>query len=315
MNNLITVLIATYNPSIEKLLNTIRSIIFQEGLSIEIIITDDGSAIFPKKEVDELFYKYEFDKYRVVLNDENAGTVKNLLSGIEISSGEYIKLISPGDYFYSKYALRELYNVACSKNSDIVFGDVVYYDEFSSEMKAIKHLACPQNVYPYLKDNMKSAIYNYLIINDTIHGVSTLCKKKVLENYLLKASGRVLYAEDCLYRIMINEGLKFSYCPHNVVLYGYGGGISTGKENNWSKIIHNDLKETDKYITNNIGKIDKKIFVLAVKYRESKNIDIFLRLVLKSPIFAIFKIRNKLLKRYTDTIIDYNFFNRISMDS
>lgn len=303
-----TVLIATYNPSIEKLRNTIRSILFQENIVIEIVITDDGSVIFPRKEVEDTFLHYKFSNYKIIENKKNKGTVNNLLTGVHFCSGNYIKLISPGDYLYSADTLFCLYREAMNNKSDISFGDVVYYDKNFKKIKLLKHLASPQNTIPYKKENFNEIKFNYLIMNDTIHGVATLCKKEILQQYLFEFSEKIKFAEDCLYRIMIYDGLKVSYCPKNVALYEYGNGISTNKAEKWKQIIHNDLLATDEIIIKKMKtNKDKEIFYCSIQYRDSKSLGNLIKLMVKEPRFIIQKIKNKFFRRYTNMTFDSTF--------
>ena len=47
----VSVLVLTYNSNLDKLIDTVKSVIDQRGVSLEIVISDDGSKV---KHFDEL---------------------------------------------------------------------------------------------------------------------------------------------------------------------------------------------------------------------------------------------------------------------
>ena len=53
----VSIIVATYNPDLNKLMSTLLSIIIQKGIKFEIIVTDDGSQkdYFKVKFFRELF--------------------------------------------------------------------------------------------------------------------------------------------------------------------------------------------------------------------------------------------------------------------
>lgn len=307
----VSVVVATFNPKLNELKKTIKSIIFQEDVAVEVVITDDGSSHFPYDEIVDFMSENDFSNYKIVCNKENKGTVCNLLAGISESSGEFIKLISPGDCLSSTKALFYLAAEIKKNNSDFSFGEVVYYWENSEVFTIKKHYSHPQNLSPYVRSNQRLIWYNYLVLNDTIHGVSTLCKKEVLKKYLNLAEGKVIYAEDTLYRVMVNDGINISYCPEIVALYSFGGGISTQKNTKWQRLIKKDLCATDQMIIKKIKKRrDRLLFKFSVELRDRKNFWNYLKISLVSPAFLIGKLRCILKKRYSPVSITDDFYKR-----
>ena len=57
----LSAVIVTYNPNTNKLLTTIKSVLIQRDINLEIIISDDGSKTFPEKEVKDFFERYNFN--------------------------------------------------------------------------------------------------------------------------------------------------------------------------------------------------------------------------------------------------------------
>ena len=51
--NSITVIITTYNGTLQSILSTINSVIYQKNIEVFLIITDDGSKNFQEDEIKE----------------------------------------------------------------------------------------------------------------------------------------------------------------------------------------------------------------------------------------------------------------------
>ena len=84
----VSVVVVTYNPSWDKEKETLDSILKQKGISIEIIIADDGSKENNFSLVKEYFEKNEFNDYKLVFNPVNKGTVYNTYSGLLADEGK-----------------------------------------------------------------------------------------------------------------------------------------------------------------------------------------------------------------------------------
>ena len=93
----LSIIVVAYNPVVEKMKETLVSAINQEGVDFEIIVADDGSDKEYKDEIIQLFQEYKFKNYKLIMNPKNQGTVRNLLSALDVAEGEYAKGISPGD--------------------------------------------------------------------------------------------------------------------------------------------------------------------------------------------------------------------------
>lgn len=108
MNNLVTVIIPSYNHS-KYITQTIQSVISQSYQHIELIIIDDGS----KDNSIELINSLEsecikrFDKY-IFIHRENKGLCQTLNEAINISSGEYISIIASDDVMKKDKTLRQV---------------------------------------------------------------------------------------------------------------------------------------------------------------------------------------------------------------
>ncbi len=298
----ISVIVAVYNPEIKKLLKTLYSIIIQKNIRFEIIISDDGTKEDNFEIIKNFFEYYKFKDFSIVKSNTNRGTVLNVLAGVNIAKGGYVKIISPGDYLFSYTTLSEWYDSIQSVDSDMSFGDVVYYRSKYGNAEIIKFKTSPQYIKPYVRHKEKTIIKNMLLLNDTIHGVSYICKKNVLRAYLEEIKGKVIYSEDLMIKLMAFDRCKISYFNSKVVFYEYGFGISTVKNDFWREKINADLREIDILLTKR-----KKNYYWSQIIRDS----IIVRntsdkitkwiVLLKYPDVLIKRIKFRFCKRYTET--------------
>ena len=149
----VTVLLASYNPRIEKLKTCLKSVMLQRDISTQIVITDDGSRDNQFDKIEAFFGKYGYTDYKLIANDENRGTVKNMISGLSYCTGDYIKPISPDDYLYGEYALRHMVSYADKQKADAVMCGSVYYCD-DDGFKLLSSKALPQHPEVYKKSRL-----------------------------------------------------------------------------------------------------------------------------------------------------------------
>lgn len=307
----ISVLIVTYNPDKEKLVYTINSVLVQENVLVEIVIADDGSKEDHLEEIREYLEKRKFKNYKICKNGKNEGTVRNIDSGLKVCEGQYIKLISPGDLLYGKECLKNWLLFLKENQVEMSFGDVIYYHINNYKIEPVIHLALPQDPSVYEKDD-RHIRDNYLLLNDTIHGVSIICSTEILKKYIKMAVGTVIYAEDCIYRVMIRDGVKICHYSKDVILYEFGEGISTNGSNIWKNLIRKDLQATDMLILRgDDGDRFYHKFRMAIDARDNKCLVYKVKKYTAMPYLLIRKIWMKLNRRYTNTVISELYINSI----
>lgn len=241
----VSALIATYQPEWEKLKRTICSFLLQEGVEIQIVVTDDGSEEDFFDKIEHLFQSYHFEDYSLVKNPSNLGTVKNLENGLKKCTGKYLKPFSPGDYLIGKDVLQSWCKFMES-NQLVMSGSnyVCYSEDGMGKESASVQRACPR-VIVMSGTAMKR---NYLLNNDIFVGASTFCDTEIYRKYLGMISGSVKYAEDLMYRIMAYCNEKIGFYNEQTILYEYGTGISTSGENKWKVLLDKDWSATNQII-------------------------------------------------------------------
>lgn len=241
----ISVIVCCYNPDILKLKKTIISINKQQDINYEIIITDDGSK---KIEYKELLINWIKDNKinNVSYNflENNVGTIKNIISAIELSNSKYIKLISPGDYLFDNNSLKKYYEELNSGN-DLVFSRSVHY--FEEKIYPIQY---PENDKIYKNKNLLKRVVKY---NDYISGATIAFKKDIGLNYLKSIETNIKYLEDApLTFLMLLDRKKVKAIDEFLVWYEDGSGISTNSS--VSPLLVNDYNNLYEYLSKNYSK-------------------------------------------------------------
>ena len=236
----VTVAVLTYNPDPDKLLATLRSIVLQDGIDFEIVIADDGSAKKCFDTIRVFFHDINFDAYQIVENPQNQGTVCNTLSAVENSRGKYIKLISPGDLLGGKNILQKWVATIEKRGAALSFADAVYYAPVEDHLQPVITNAHPRQIRCYVQGNMQKARYNYLICDDLFLGAATMCLRKTLLPYLQEICGKVIFAEDNIYRLMAYDQVPVCYFPENAIIYETGLGVSTSGNDIWKVRLRKD---------------------------------------------------------------------------
>lgn len=237
-----SVVVCTYHPDWEKLRLTLKSILMQEDCNYQIVVTDDGSEDNLFTSVIDFFSRYNFTNYKLRVNSKNMGTVYNILQGIRVASGEFVKSISPGDFLHGKHVLREWIDFMLEHRECVMsYSDAIYYRMKNNKIVVTKEFAHPQcvDVHEIISPRQ------YLICNDICLGAATMVRRKLWIKYLEMIVGKVVYAEDNSYRIMMYCGERFAYIPKSLVLYEYGTGVSTSGSDLWADRLREDWQKTD----------------------------------------------------------------------
>ena len=254
----ISVVVGTYNPVWKKLKATLKSVLEQKNIKLQIVVTDDGSKNTLFTEIENFFVKEKFEDYKLIANEKNEGTVCNFYRGIIGADAEYVKGISPGDLFYDKNTLSKWLHFTKENNADITFCDAVFYNMKDKHINIIRHAHNPQNVSIYLKPSTyHDKVINYIILGDKISGAAIIVRKDLLQHYLKLLLYRVIYTEDFFIRLAVLDKRKILYYQQSGIWYEYAdGGISTTGENVWKQRIQSDNIEMDRICEENWDKKD-----------------------------------------------------------
>ena len=254
----ISVIVLTYNPNLEDLCNTLKSIVVQKDINFEIVISDDGSSIFDEITIKKFFESNQFDNYCILRNENNQGTVINALEGVKRANAEYVKLISPGDCLYKCDVLYKIYSDLKETENGFLFGNAIYYkkDNNNDKFEILGEKKHPIHFRLYEKDSVLYRILakeNYVILNDVCLGAATAGNRQLFLEYLCKIEGKIKYGEDSIYRLMMVDNIRYSYLNTPIIWYQYGTGVSTNKNSFWSIALNKDLEAGDKIIESSLN--------------------------------------------------------------
>jgi len=299
----VSVLVATYNPDFMKLKQTIISILKQENVAYEIVVTDDGSRENYFDKLKCLLSDNQFTNFKLHSCGSNVGTVENICAGLEFCEGKFIKIISPGDFFSTRSTLCKWVTHMKEEGSEMSFGKAYYYSKNGTDVNLIKTLCHPQVTEIYKIRNQNTVKAYYLLANDIVNGATVMCRRNVFEKYIQLLLGKVVYAEDNAYRIMVADGIVPSFFDNNVIFYEFGSGISTQKNNKWSELLKKDWLATDDLIMPLFDIKFKRKFLIANELKKNANFH--------NKIKALFCISQRMkirlsASKYTNTIIDDN---------
>ena len=225
MNNVdFSVIVLGYEPDFQKLINTLNSIIKQIKVSFEIVICDDGSKELYHDKLCKWVENNTSVTVKYVFNKENRGTIRNYLSGIEVSQGKYIKPISPGDYLYSTDTLKTYKNAFESENADILFSDAIYY--YGSSIKKKRQYPKTRLLFDTNKLKKLYLVYGFFFLGATI-----CSKKEILVRYLNIVKDKVIFLEDysMITLALLEDSIVYGI-EKPCVWYEFGEGISTNSK-------------------------------------------------------------------------------------
>ncbi len=316
MNNCqydISVIVLTYNPDPEKLLMTLESILVQENVKFQIVVSDDGSDNNRYDDIKRYFEYRGFDDYILVDNECNVGTAKNLLKAAKCCEAEYIKDISPGDMLASQDVLCNWLAYMKSQGATLCMSDVICYNrDDSGQFNAVARRAYPQCVKAYKDINTLKEFY--LLYNDLCVGAANMYKKDTLIYYLEIIKDKVIYAEDNSFRIMILKEEKVSFYEFNTALYESDSGISTSGNDVWRQRLLKDWKAANsimKQMCDPSKKFDRKLPLILDMYDVKVSVFRKIYVYLRMGTSIRHQIWLKLTKRYTSTDMPVEYIDQL----
>ena len=200
-----SVIIAQYNPVWDKVKRTLNSVLNQKECNYEIIIADDGSKYPCFEKTEKYFQERGFQNYQIVRNEVNGGTVKNIISGIRVATGKYVRVIAPGDMLYSDDTLNKIVNFMEERRAKEMFGKMAMFEQSNAEINIINKQV-PFDFRPYLSKNINSIKRHLLILGDNISGASYTWDREYYLECLMRIFDKVVYLEDCTSAYTIFDG-------------------------------------------------------------------------------------------------------------
>lgn len=238
----VSIIVLTYNPDQAKLCATLAAAAQQQGVSTEIIISDDGSARKDFSFLPAFFEKLQFSNWKLIENTENRGTVANCCAGLDRAAGEYVFLTSPGDILFDSTTVQQFYDFSKAQDAQICFGNAVRYccEKGVVRRTSLYSIPAAPDIYgaQCSLNGQRTAFFG----NNFIIGASYFRKTATAQKYFRELLGISKYTEDTpstMYALA--DGIPIHYLDRNIVFYEDGTGVSTSATDKWKKILHQDM--------------------------------------------------------------------------
>ncbi|MDO5155661.1 MAG: glycosyltransferase family 2 protein [Eubacteriales bacterium] len=245
-----SVIIVTYNQSFESVKITLNSILRQSFKDYEIVISDDGSKENHFEKIEEYLLANKFEKYKLIANKVNQGTVKNLLTAVEAADGKYIKDLGPGDLLYDSSTLSKIYEFMENSMYKASFGLMRgYFFDTNRKVQSFDFVS-PFDIEAYRSDNSNERILKNLICyGDNVYGAAVCMTPEFALRYLNMIKDVVIYVEDLYQVISSLEGNYIGFIDDYTVWYESKSGISNkGSQGRYSEKMRADTTNFFKMI-------------------------------------------------------------------
>ena len=241
MDELVDILVTTYNTNEKYLKKQIESILKQTYKNIKIYISDDNST---KENVKEILKEYEKndDRIKLYLQPNNLGYNKNFEFLLQQSKADYI-MFSDHDDIWHKDKVEKSLKKLKEKNVDMVYCNCRQIDE---DGVVIQDNYFKYKNVPLIKGKSKLAISRCVGI-----GCSQIITKSVKKTVI---------AHDWLAAFIANEGkgmcyideTLFDYRLHNTNVFG--GRSFSQNVSRWKKEHGSDYNSFLRYREDSINK-------------------------------------------------------------
>lgn len=163
----VSICIPTYNQ-VEYLKKCIQSVLVQDYLDYEIVISDDSTNDTVKAYIDSLNLNQKISYYR---NSPSLGTPENWNHAISKAKGKYIKVLHHDDFFTESNSLAQfVLMLENNPKADFGFSATLVWN-INTNKKTIH--SCSQNQLSKLKNQ-----YHYLFFKNLIGAPSATIYKK-----------------------------------------------------------------------------------------------------------------------------------------
>ena len=238
----VSIIVLTYNPDPAKLRATLSAAVAQQGVEVEIIISDDGSAQKDFGFLPAFFAAHHFCNWQLVENPENRGTVHNCFAGVSAASGEFVFLTSPGDVLFCNTTIQQFYTFAKAQNAQLCFGNAVRYCTENGNVRRTNNYTIPAAPDVYGKGTSLKSQKTAFFGDNFIIGACYFRSRDFAAAYFKKLLDVCKFMEDTPSTMLaLADGIPICYYDRNIVFYEDGTGVSTGAKEKWRKILHADF--------------------------------------------------------------------------
>lgn len=279
LNEIASIIILSYNK-FEYIYSALDSVFMQTYKRIEILVSDDGSISFPKKEIEDYILKKKRSNiisFQVYSNDQNVGTVRNYNNAILRSGGDYIIVLSCDDCFFDEYVVEKVVERLSQSKNGIITCRRLLCD---SNLKPIRFM--PTNAQIRKIKKMDSAYKQHVaFVNGQFYDLASgsctyYTKNRLVQDGLFDENYRLL--EDWSHFIEITREIEIE-TAYDIISTKYrSGGVSSSIPkallDDYIKMMKKEASNhyqeysrfQRRYLNFNIARFEKNKYLSYLKY-------------------------------------------------
>lgn len=275
-----TVLVITYNSDWKKLRLTLESVVRQKMEDYEVVVADDASKENHFDKIRQFFCAHGFENYQLVGNETNHGTVKNLLSGLAVTSGKYVKFIGAGDALYEEETLQKVYDFMEENRYECCFGLMQGFQMKNADSVTKLTFCHPFDMDAYRQNKQDKIIRNLVLYSDNTCGASICYRTDFAIAYMNRIQADVVYEEDIFQVLSALEGRQVQLFDDYMVWYEVSAGVSAKGHSRFAELLQQDVARFYKRLYEQYG--DNRYVKKRYKLRKVYKINnLYLRTLLR----------------------------------
>lgn len=283
MNQLVTVIITTYQRSLRIVDRAIKSILTQTYSNLELIVVDDSPKEYEERSLIKQYIETIDDpRIRLIQHDKNQGACSARNTGIQNSNGKYIAFLDDDDSWCPDKLEKQMVKM---KSGD--YGLVYCRQHVVNEVN--------HSSYDPLKEYFEGKVFDKLILTNFIGSTSFALIKRECFDAVGMFDVRMPASQDLEMWLRIAQKYKVGFVDEPLVDYYIHEGESiTG---NYSKKLTAIEMLLEKYKTY----FDEHPYERSIRYLKA------------APYYAVCNKYKQALKYYCGGVISApsNFYNNI----
>lgn len=267
-NRFVSVVILTYNQK-GYLLDAINSVLCQNYSPIQIIISDDASDNFNKKEIEQYINEKKRDNIvnsKIIARSENVGTVKNINGAIRECDGKYIIPLACDDVLFSPNTISQIVEKFMQTGCDILTCSRLICSDDFHPIRQAPHPAYYKKLAHY---NTAEAQFHAMAMGKTFEfasGAALYYKKEFIASQGLYDERYSLWEDGPLLARTTRNGIKIEMGYEILSIMYRKGGISSYKVNPQSRIFNDYRNFNKREFLDYPAKLSKReIFIIKLK--------------------------------------------------
>ena len=235
MNEPLFSLIILCYRKFEHLYTAIDSALLQNYPNIELIISDDGSAEFPRSDIETYISKQKSENITNVLvrqEEVNCGTVRHLNHAIAAAHGDYLVALAGDDAFYNENVLSAYVEgfSRAPENCYIEMAHTAMYDSTLTKLESYYLKPIVQKAIEKTETDSSDLLEALIKYGACMPSTSTCFKRTFFEKFG-KFDEKYTLIEDYPMHIRLAEEGWIIHFENFVAIKHRNGGISHGREN------------------------------------------------------------------------------------